>query len=101
MASETLGDGARTGDVDETDAELEEGGRSAQEQGPPGITDITQTDGRTVHRSTGPAADGSGDSHSGFLRAAVDGDGPEAIEQVQYYRFLTSSPQSQLAPLMI
>ena len=28
---------------DETGAELEEGGRSAQEQCPPGITDVTET----------------------------------------------------------
>jgi hypothetical protein len=70
---------------DETNAELEEGGRSAQEQGPPRVTDITETDERTVHRSAGTATDDSGDSHCDFLRAAVDGDGREATGHAQYY----------------
>jgi hypothetical protein len=34
-----------TGRRDETDAVLEEGGRSAQEQRAPGITHVMQTDG--------------------------------------------------------
>jgi len=73
---------------DETDAELEEGGRSTQEQRPPGVTGIMQMDGRTVHRSTGPAADGSGDSHCEFLQAAGNGDGREATGHAQYYSSL-------------
>ncbi len=52
---------------DERDAGLEEGGRSAQQQRPPAITDVTQTDGQQGTRSKNQT-----DSHSKLLAAEVD-----------------------------
>jgi hypothetical protein len=59
---------------------LEEGGRSAQEQRPPGITAVTQTDGQQ-----GTLSKSQTNSHGEFLMGAVGGDG---MDHAQYYRLL-------------
>lgn len=67
---------------DETDAVLEEGGRSAQEQRTPGITHVMQTYGQQHTHSTSQTG-----RHSKFLTAAVGGDGGD---HAQYYTLLAS-----------